>query len=152
MYTEKEYSYFILRFEFKLTPGANNGLGIRTPLMGDPAYVTIELQILDNTADIYKDLKPYQYHGSLYGVVPAKRGFLRPVGEWNIEEVTARGRQITVKLNGEIILDVDIDQAIKEGTMDGRDHPGLMREIGHIGFLGHGSVIEFRSIWIKELK
>ena len=152
LYTKKLYSDFILRFEFKLTPGANNGLGIRTPLMGDPAYVAIELQILDNTADIYKDLKPYQYHGSLYGVVPAKRGFLRPVGEWNIEEVTARGRQITVKLNGEVILDVDIDQAIKEGTMDGRDHPGLMREIGHIGFLGHGSVIEFRSIWIKELK
>jgi len=119
--------------------------------MGDPAYVAIELQILDNTAEIYKDLKPYQYHGSLYGVVPAKRGFLRPVGEWNIEEVTARGRQITVKLNGQVILDVDIDQAVKEGTMDGRDHPGLMREIGHIGFLGHGSVIEFRSIWIKEL-
>lgn len=152
LYTKKLYSDFILRFEFKLTPGANNGLGIRTPLTGDPAYVAIELQILDNTADIYKDLKPYQYHGSLYGVVPAKRGFLRPVGEWNTQEVTARGRRITVKLNGQIILDVDIDQAIKEGTMDGRDHPGLMRETGHIGFLGHGSVVEFRSIWIKELR
>jgi len=152
LYTERQYKDFILRFEFRLTAGANNGLGIRTPLEGDPAYVGIELQILDNTADKYKDLKPYQYHGSLYGVVPAVRGFLSPVGEWNFQEVTARERRITVKLNGSIILDADIEQAAKDGTMDGREHPGLGRESGHIGFLGHGSVVEFRNIWIKEIE
>jgi len=152
LYTEEEYSDFILRFEFKLTPGANNGLGIRSPLTGDAAYVGIELQILDNTAHIYKDLKPYQYHGSIYGVVPAKRGHLKPVGEWNYEEVTARGRRITVNLNGVTIVDADIDQASISGTIDGRDHPGLKRDKGHIGFLGHGSRIEFRNIRIKELK
>jgi len=143
---------FILRFEFKLTPGANNGLGIRAPLNGDAAYLGMELQILDNSAEKYKDLKPYQYHGSIYGVVPAKRGFLNPVGEWNTEEVISNGKRITVKLNGTVIVDADITNAIQNGTLDGREHPGLKREEGHIGFLGHGSHVEFSRIWIKELK
>jgi hypothetical protein len=152
LYTEKEYSDFILRFEFKLTPGANNGLGIRAPLEGDAAYEGMELQILDNMADKYKDLKPYQYHGSIYGVVPAKLGHLKPVGEWNGQEVIADGRRITVKLNGAVIVDADIDEASSPKTMDGRDHPGLKRQKGHIGFLGHGSHVEFRNIHIKELR
>jgi len=152
LYTEKEFSDFILRFEFRLTPGANNGLGIRAPLNGDAAYLGMELQILDNSADRYKDLKPYQFHGSIYGVVPAKRGYLKPVGEWNEEEVLARGKRITVKLNGNVIVDADISDAIQNGTMDERDHPGLKRDTGHIGFLGHGSHVEFSRIWIKELK
>jgi hypothetical protein len=83
LYTKDEYSDFIFRFEFQLTPGANNGLGIRTPLEGDAAYVGMELQILDNEADVYKNLQKYQYHGSVYGVIPAKRGYLKPTGEWN---------------------------------------------------------------------
>jgi len=152
LYTEKEYSDFALRFEFKLTPGANNGLGIRAPLEGDAAYVGMEIQILDNTADGYKDLKPYQYHGSIYGVVPAGRGYLKPVGEWNFEEVIARGNLITVNLNGTTIVDADIREASTPETMDGRPHPGLKRTTGHIGFLGHGSPVEFRNIRIKELK
>jgi HEAT repeat protein len=152
LYTEKEFSDFILRFEFKLTPGANNGLGIRAPLEGDAAYVGMELQILDNTALIYKDLQPWQYHGSIYGTAAAKRGYLRPVGEWNSEEVIAKGSKITVILNGNTIVDADITDAIRRGTIDGKDHPGLKREKGHIGFLGHGSHVEFRNIRIKELK
>ncbi len=149
LYTEKEYSDFTLRFEFKLTPGANNGLGIRTSRDGDAAYQGMELQILDNSADKYKDLKPYQYHGSIYGVVPAKRGFQKPVGQWNSQKVIAKGNHITVILNGETIVDADLDEASKDGTMDGRQHPGLKRPTGHIGFLGHGSVVEFRNIRIK---
>ena len=152
LYTEKEYSDFIFCFEFKLTPGANNGLGIRAPLEGDAAYAGMELQILDNTAEKYKDLQPYQYHGSIYGVVPAKRGYLKPVGEWNEQEVVADGSRITVRLNGVTIVDADIDRASTPDTRDGRDHPGLKREKGHIGFLGHGSRVEFRNIRIKELR
>lgn len=151
LYTQKEYSDFDFRFEFKLTPGANNGLGIRAPLEGDAAYVGMELQILDNTAPEYKDLHPYQYHGSVYGVVPAKRGYLKPVGEWNYEEVTARGPKIKVILNGTIITDADITEARQNGTMDGKQHPGLKRDKGHIGFLGHGSVVQFRNIRVKDL-
>jgi len=149
--TSKEYSDFILRFEFKLTPGANNGLGIRAPLGGDVAYKGIELQIIDNTAEQYANLEPYQYHGSLYGVAPAKRGHLKPVGEWNIQEVIAKGTEIKVILNGTVILDVDYQEAIEAGTMDHKEHPGLLRDSGRIGFLGHGDVVSFRNIRIKEL-
>lgn len=151
LYTADEYSNFNFRFEFKLTEGANNGLGIRAPLEGDAAYVGMELQILDNRADIYANLEPYQYHGSVYGVIPSKRGFLKPLDEWNSEEVIVEGSHIKVILNGEVIVDGDIADARDNGTMDHRDHPGLKRKRGHIGFLGHGSVVSFRNIRIKDL-
>ena len=151
LYTKDEYGDFIYRFEFKLTPGANNGIGIRAPLTGDGAYEGMEIQVLDNEADIYKDLKPYQYHGSVYGIIPAKRGYLKPVGEWNEEEIYIKGSKIRVTLNGTVILDGDIAEASKNGTADHRDHPGLKRTTGHIGFLGHGDTLFFRNIRIKDL-
>ncbi|WPR73585.1 DUF1080 domain-containing protein [Algoriphagus sp. NG3] len=151
LYTEKEYGDFIFRFDFQLTPGANNGLGIHAPLEGDAAYVGKELQILDNTADKFADLHEYQYHGSVYGVLPAKRGFLNPVGEWNTQEVIVNHPHIKIILNGETILDGDYLEASKNGTLDDKDHPGLQRDRGHIGFLGHGDVVRFKNIRIKEL-
>ncbi|TFG43841.1 MAG: DUF1080 domain-containing protein, partial [Bacteroidia bacterium] len=151
LYTEKEYADFIFRFEFLLTPGANNGLGIRTPLTGDAAYVGMELQILDNTAPVYANLEPYQYHGSVYGVIPAKMGFLKPVGEWNYEEVIVTGTKIKIVLNGTAIVDGDIAGPRDKGTIDHNEHPGLKNETGHIGFLGHGSELKFRNIRIKDL-
>jgi hypothetical protein len=151
LFTEKEYSNFIFRFEFQLTPGANNGLGIHSPLSGDAAYQGKEIQILDNTAEKYANLKPYQYHGSVYGLIPAKRGALKPVGEWNKEEVIVQGSAIKVILNGTTIVDGDLKEATKNGTMDGKDHPGLQRTKGHIGFLGHGDVLQFRNVRIKDL-
>ena len=151
LYTDEQYADFVFRFEFRLTPGANNGLGIRAPLEGDAAYVGMELQILDNRAEQYANLRPFQYHGSIYGTVPATRGFQKPPGEWNTQEVIALERRITVILNGTVIIDADIDLASTPATSDGRDHPGLRRRRGHIGFLGHGSKVEFRSIRIKEL-
>ena len=151
LYTEKEYADFIFRFEFLLTPAANNGLGIRTPLEGDAAYVGMELQILDNTAPVYANLQPYQYHGSVYGVIPAKTGFLKPVGEWNYEEVIVKGTQIKVILNGTTIVDGDIAGPRDNGTIDHNDHPGLKNKTGHIGFLGHSSGLKFRNIRIKDL-
>ncbi|MBD0832511.1 DUF1080 domain-containing protein [Aestuariibaculum sediminum] len=151
LFTAQEYSDFIFRFEFKLTAGANNGLGIHAPLEGDVAYVGKELQILDNTASIYANLEPYQYHGSVYGIVAAKRGFLNPVGEWNYEEVEVKGDHIKITLNGTVIVDSNIKEASKNGTADHKDHPGLKRNSGHIGFLGHGSELWFRNIRVKDL-
>jgi HEAT repeat protein len=151
LFTKDEYSDFIFRFEFQLTPGANNGLGIRAPFEGDAAYEGMELQILDNDAPIYKDLHVYQYHGSIYGTIPAKRGYLKPVGEWNYEEVIVKGPKIKVVLNGTAILDADITSARKNGAADKLPHPGLSRSTGHIGFLGHGSPVQFRNIRIKDL-
>ena len=151
LYSKDEYSDFIFRFEFKLTPGANNGLGIRAPEGGDAAYKGMELQILDNEAEVYKNLEKYQYHGSVYGVIPAKRGFLKPVGEWNYQEVEVKGPKVKVTLNGTVILDGDLTEARKNGTMDHKDHPGIKNEKGHFGFLGHGSVVYFKNIRVKEL-
>ncbi len=146
LYTAAAYADFILRFEFQLSAGANNGLAIRAPLKGNAAYVGMELQVLDNTAEKYAKLRPYQFHGSIYGVVPAKRGHLKPVGEWNVQEVRAIGRKITVILNGVTIVDADLEAI---GPVKG--HPGLENKSGHIGFLGHGSRVAFRKLRIKPI-
>ena len=90
LYTVDEYKDFVFRFDFMLTEGANNGIGIRAPLEGDAAYVGMEIQVLDNESPIYSQLEKYQYHGSVYGVIPAKRGFLKPVGEWNRDRKSTR--------------------------------------------------------------
>jgi hypothetical protein len=151
--TDKEYGDFVLRFEFKMpAEGSNNGLGIRTPRDGDAAYQGIELQILDEKAALagkWGKLREEQYHGSVYDVVAAKKGAMKPAGEWNQQEVTAKGRQITVKLNGQVITDVNLD-TVKDPAVLAK-HPGLARTSGYIGFLGHNDYIEFRNIRIKPL-
>ncbi|MCD7969008.1 MAG: DUF1080 domain-containing protein [Alistipes sp.] len=151
LYTKEKFGDFILRFEFMLTPGANNGIGIRTPDEGDPAYVGMEIQILDDDDPIYANLEEYQYHGSVYGVIPAKRGHLKPLGEWNYEEIYANGNHIRVTLNGVVIVDGDIAEASKNGTLDGKGHAGLKNKQGHVAFLGHGSLVKFRNLRIKRL-
>src|SRR3954469_24303446 len=108
LYTEKEYSDFVFRFDFKLEDSSNNGIGIRAPLKGDAAYVGMEIQILDHDDPQYKDIRPAQKHGSVYDVFAAKTGFLKPTGEWNYEEIVANGRQITVTLNGTKITDANL--------------------------------------------
>lgn len=152
LYTTKEYSDFELRFEFLLTPNANNGIGIRTPLTGDAAYKGMEIQVLDDTGSAYTKLAPYQFHGSIYGVVAAKKGHLKPVGEWNSETIICQGKKVKVILNGETIVDADIAEASTPKTIDGNEHPGLKNEKGYICFCGHGAHVEFRNLRIKELK
>jgi 3-keto-disaccharide hydrolase len=158
LFTEKTYADFVLRFEFKLTENANNGIGIRAPLVGDSAYAGMEIQVLDDGGSQYKNLEPGQYHGSIYKVVPAKRGFQKPVGEWNTEEITARGRHITVKLNGTTIVDADLDAVKDEAILkEHRDMSkpegsrGIANTNGHIGLLGHGARVEFRNLRIRDL-
>lgn len=151
IYTKDEFGDFVYRFEFKLTPGANNGVGIRTPIEGDAAYLGYEIQILDDDADVYKNLAAHQYHGSVYGIIAAKRGALKPLGEWNEEEIRIQGDKIKVTLNGKVIVDGDIKAATKNGTLDKKDHPGLKSTSGHIGFLGHGTEVFFRNIRAKKL-
>lgn len=151
--TDKEYGDFTLRFEFKMpAEGSNNGLGIRAPKEGDAAYQGIELQILDEKAALagkWGQLRDAQYHGSVYDVVAAKKGAMKPAGEWNQQEVTAKGRQITVTLNGQVITDVNLDTVKDPEVL--KKHPGLARTSGYIGFLGHNDYIEFRNIRIKPL-
>ncbi len=155
LYTKDEFSDFVFRFDFRLTPGANNGVGIRTPMEGDAAYVGMEIQVLDCEHPIYSDITPLQHHGSVYGIIPAlpdHHSAFHPAGEWNTEEIYAKGDHIRVTVNGQVILDGDIREATRNGTADHKEHPGLFNKSGHIGFLGHGSPVKFRNIRIKELK
>jgi hypothetical protein len=151
LFTEKEYADFVLRFEFRMTPGANNGIGIRAPYEGDAAFKGMEIQILDDGHERYKGrLKPTQFHGSVYDVFPAKQGFRNPPGEWNREEIIAKGRKIKVVLNGHVIVDANLDTVKDPKVLD--RHPGLARTSGHVGFLGHGTRVDFRNIRIRRLK
>lgn len=150
LFTDKEYANFILRFEFRLEEASNNGIGIRAPYEGDIAYTGMEIQVLDHDAPVYKGkLKPGQYHGSIYDVVPAKTGFLKKLGEWNEEEILAQGRHIKVTLNGTVIVDANLDDVKDPDVL--KKHPGLQRTTGHIGLLGHHSRVEFRNLRVKEL-
>ena len=152
IHTKDQYQDFVARLEFKLPPGGNNGLAIRYPGQGDTAYVGMcELQVLDNTAEKYANkLDKRQYHGSAYGMVAAHRGYQRPIGEWNYQQVTVQGSTIKVELNGYTILDADL-AAVTE-FMGNSPHPGLKNKTGYFGFAGHSDPVQFRNISIKKLK
>lgn len=147
LFTQERYADFAVRLEFRLPPGGNNGLAIRYPGSGDPAYAGCEVQVLDDSDAKYSQLQPYQYHGSVYGVVPSQRGYQRPVGEWNFEEVTVKGSRYTVVLNGTTIVDADIAGLPSHL----KQHVGKDRTEGHFGFCGHNDPVEFRAIAIKKL-
>lgn len=165
LYTKNEYRDFVFRFEFCfLRPGVNNGVGIRTPMGVDAAYQGMcEVQILDHDDPIYAGLREYQVHGSVYGIIPAKRIKHKPLGEWSEEEIRVKGNHITVTVNGEVILDGDVKEACKghnvapDGsnnnpyTVDHQNHPGMFNKAGHIGFLGHGAGLKLRAVRILDL-
>ena len=149
-YFEKELGDFAARVEFKLPPGGNNGLAIRYPGEGDTAYAGMcELQVLDDGDARYSKLDPRQTHGSIYGIAAAKRGYLRPVGEWNFQEVHVKGSTIKVELNGTVIVDADVSKITD--YMANSPHPGKDRKKGFFGFAGHGDPVEFKNVSIKTL-
>jgi hypothetical protein len=150
IHTREQYGDFAVRLEFNLPPGGNNGLALRYPGHGDTAYVGMcELQVLDDNAPQYADLDPRQYHGSAYGMVAAHRGYLRPPGHWNFQEVIVRGSTIRVELNGTPILDADLSQVAE--FLGNRPHPGMHRTSGHFGFAGHNDPVAFRNIRLRPL-
>ncbi|MDR2116200.1 MAG: DUF1080 domain-containing protein [Planctomycetaceae bacterium] len=156
--TRKEYEGFILRYEFQLPSGGNNGIALwATPQKDGEGVFGMEIQILDNSSERYKNLQDYQYNGSIYGIVPAKRDaekhdFLKPVGQWNYQEITAVGSKVKIIQNGVTIIDADLDEFKTKPTADGKDRPAVHRRKGVIGFLGHGEPVRFRNIRIKELQ
>ena len=149
--TEKQYANFVLRLEYKLQADSNNGIGIRAPRDGHTSTKGMEIQILDQTGPKYGPMKlhPEQYHGSIYDVWPARTGFLKKPGEWNEQEIRADGRRITIRLNGALILDANLDEVREPEVL--KKHPGLARKTGHIVLLGHQAYVEFRKLRIQEL-
>jgi hypothetical protein len=163
IFTVKAYANFILRLEIKLDPGGNNGIGIRTKVSKQPHLEGSEIQVLDDPyyargipregkdPKDWVPLKNYQHHGSIYGVVPARPGHLKPAGEWNQQEIVCDGRRVKVTLNGVVIVDANLDQVT---PLDGVVHPGLTYTQGHIGLHAHGNYgakVYFRHLRIKEL-
>ena len=166
LYTNKQYRNFVYRFEFCfLQEGVNNGVGIRTPENVDAAYEGMcEIQILDHDAPAYAGwLRDYQVHGSIYGVVPAKRIKHKPLGEWSTEEIIVEGDHIKVTVNGEVITDANVRKVTKghnvapDGsdknpyTIDGHNHPGMFNRKGYISFCGHGAGLKIRNVRILDL-
>ena len=151
LYSADEFDDFVFRFAFKVPPGANNGIAVRAPATGDAAYQGMEIQVLDNSHPKYAGLAPWQFHGSIYGIAAARRGFQAPPGVWNLEEIRMEGRKVRVILNGAIITEVDLDDSTRDGTLSGRPHPGASRKRGHIGFCGHGDVVHFKDLRLRDL-
>jgi hypothetical protein len=151
LFTKDKYKNFKARLQFRLPPGGNNGLAIRYPGEGDPAYTGMcELQVLDNDASQYAKLDARQYHGSAYGMAAAARGYHRPVGQWNIQEVHVEGSKIRVELNGTLILDTDLSTITE--YMANSPHPGKDLAEGFFGFAGHGDAVEFRHVEIQPIE
>ncbi len=151
LYSAAEFSDFILKLDFKLLAGGNNGVAIRTPVCdagGEPTYDGIEIQIFDDGAPKHKNIKPWQHNGSAYGLIPSKNSQPK-VGEWNSYEITAKGRNIKVKMNGKTIVDGNLNDVNDAEKIS--QHTGMFRDSGRIAFLGHHSRVEFRNIRIKEL-
>jgi len=145
--TDDTFADYVFDFEFQLTPAANNGIGIHYPGTGDSAYVGMEVQVLDSTAPQYKNLLPAQHHGSIYKLVPAKQGALKPVGEWNKERIVVDGVNVRVEVNDQVVLTANLDEVNKEHP----DHVGSKRRGGHLAFLGHGDRVLFRNINVGEI-
>jgi hypothetical protein len=160
VYWNTELTDFVARLEFKVPPGGNNGLAIRYPGQGNPAYAGMtECQVLDDNYEQAKSaatgkpakLDPRQAHGSAYGMVAAARGYQHPIGEWNFQEVTVKGSNLRVELNGTVILDADLSKVDLETVMAKSPHPGKDRTSGFFGFAGHNDPVVFRNVSIKKL-
>ena len=151
IFTKAEYWDFVARLEFRLSPGGNNGLAIRYPGKGDTAYVGMcELQVLDTEHEKFKSIDRRQCHGSAYGIKGAHRGYLRETGQWNFQEVTVKGSTIKVELNGNVILDCDLNDVTE--YLGDKPHPGKTNKSGHFGLAGHSDPVEFKNLEIKVLK
>jgi hypothetical protein len=150
LYTQREYGDFVLRFQLKLARDVNSGIAVRSPLSAQPWVDGMEVQVIDEDGPKYRDIKPWQKHGSVYGVLPARTGHLRPVGEWNEEEITLRGTRVIVKLNGALIVDGDLAEVRDSNTL--AQHPGVRNRRGHVGLIGqYPGPVEYRNLRIKEL-
>ncbi|MBP3959743.1 DUF1080 domain-containing protein [Gemmata sp. G18] len=150
--TEKEYANFEFRCEYKWAKaGGNSGVGIRTPEKGDPAYAGMEIQLIDDEGweSVNKSkLAGYQHTGSIYDVQPAKEAKNKAIGEWNTVKVVCDGRKVTVVHNDVELVNANLDDYKKKFDK----HPGLERTKGHIGFQSYNIRVDFRNVWIKELK
>lgn len=144
--TDEQFADFELQLEYKMPKMGNSGVALRSPAAGDPAYVGMEIQILDDAN--WQGLQPWQHTGSIYGVVPASKVNSKPFGEWNHLRIVAQGRQVQVEHNGERLVDANLDDHVEKHA---KSHPGLRRASGHLGLQSYNFRVEFRKIYVKKL-
>lgn len=152
--SEKEYGDFELQFEFKLGERGNSGCALRAPMFGDPAFDGLELQMADLRYN--PEAKDSELTGGIYRAIAPRKQVYRPT-EWNRYEITLKGTQLKVVLNGELIQDLNLDEQRQEV----RRHDGSLAppvkdrpRRGHIGFQElsrGGDHVQIRAARIKVL-
>ena len=138
--SRQQYGDFNFRFEYKLKPGGNSGIYVRVP--ADGAHREgggVEVQLLDDAAERYRDIKPGQFGGSVYLVAPATQHVARPAGEWNTMEIDCVGTSYRITHNGVVIVDAN-----------GREFPELAQRFttGYLGLQNHSEEVWFRNLRI----
>jgi lysophospholipase L1-like esterase len=145
--TTDQFGDFELALEFRVPEGGNSGVFCRTPREGNPAYAGFEVQVLDDYAEQYATLKPWQYTGSVYGIAAPSRRVTLPAGTWQRMFIRCEGPKISIKVNGFPVTQADLSQHQDKVN----EHPGVARTEGYIGLQNHGSRLEYRNIQIREL-
>ncbi len=156
--SETEYGDFVLEFEWKLGERGNSGVALRAPMFGDPAFDGLELQMADpRYAPTNSPMAPAELSGSLYRAVAQRVQVFKPEA-WNHYRITCKGGQITVILNGETVIDLNLDaQTLRPKRHDNSEAPPLKERPrkGHIGFQElsrGGGHVEIRNARIKVLE
>ena len=151
---KERFGDFTLSCDFKVSPGCNSGIFIRTGNPKDPVQTGIEIQVLDSGG---KEKVGKHDCGSIYDLVAPTKNPMKPAGEWNHMEITCDKSKIKVALNGETVAEMDLDQWTEAGkNLDGtknkftkalKDFP---RE-GQLGFQDHGKACWFKNVKLKKL-
>ena len=154
LHTQKKFEDFELELEFRYEPQTNSGIFFHWSDLKDPVHTGLEIQILDTYG---RDWVDKQSCGALYDLVAPEVDAARPAGEWNQATLLCKGPFIEFELNGEPVLDVDIDQ----WDMLGRNPDGSgnkfkyawakMPKKGYLGLQDHGGRIWFKNIRMREL-
>ena len=144
--SDAHYRDFVLRLEYKVGKGANSGVFLRSTLEGDPAFTGMEIQVLDD----YGEPPDKHSQGSLYDAVAPAVNPSKPAGEWNQEEITLWGDELTVVQNGHKLYSVNLaDAALNATQAEDRKFPNRA-QIGYIGLQNHGSQVWYRNLRINE--
>ncbi len=146
--TKEEFGDFELRLEYNIPKNGNSGVFIRAPKNGAPWVQGLEIQVLDDYGNKWKNLKPVQFTGSIYAVQAPSERATKKAGEWQTMRIRCKGNQCCVWVNGKCIIDAKLD--VLAGKVP--RVTGLKRKSGLIGLQNHASPVHYRNVRIQRLK